>query len=318
MKIVITDARTVTDGDMSFDFLNKYGETAIYELTAPEDVEKRVCDADIILCNKTVLSRKNLKNAEKLKYIGLFATGYNNIDVEYTNSKGIIVCNAGSYSTSAVAQQTLAYILEFYTRTAEYNSFVQDGGWKQSKFFSPFVFPSYELDGKTLGIVGYGNIGRAVARRAAAFGMKILAFTRTVREDGQTEFVTLDELLKRSDVVTVHCPQTDETKGMFDARTFSKMKDGAYFINTARGGVMNEDDLITALSSGKLAGAAVDVLETEPMSDKCRLCGTPKLIITPHIAWTPYETRVRLLSIVKENIEAYLRGEPVNVVGKGK
>jgi len=316
MKIVITDARTVTNGDLSFDFLSKYGETVIYELTAPEEIAERIKDADMILCNKTQLGRDNLGGAEKLKYIGLFATGYNNIDTEYTNEKGITVCNAGSYSTSAVAQQTLAYILEFFTKTADYNNFTHDGGWKKSKFFSPFVFPAHEMDGKTLGIVGYGSIGRAVAKRAEAFGMKILAYTRTVREDGLAEFVSFDELLSRSDVVSVHCPQTNETKGMFNGDAFAKMKDGAYFVNTARGGVMNEAALIAALESGKLAGAAIDVLETEPMREDCKLCEAPNLIITPHIAWTPYETRVRLMGIVKDNIEAFLRGEPVNVVGK--
>jgi len=316
MNIVITDAQTITNGDLDLSVFEKYGNLTVYPLTSYEETKERIADADAVLLNKTLMDKETLSLATHLKYIGIFATGFNMIDLDYCREHGITVCNAGSYSTSAVAQQTLAYILEFFTKTADYNNFTHDGGWKKSKFFSPFVFPAHEMDGKTLGIVGYGSIGRAVAKRAEAFGMKILAYTRTVREDGLAEFVSFDELLSRSDVVSVHCPQTNETKGMFNGDAFAKMKDGAYFVNTARGGVMNEAALIAALESGKLAGAAIDVLETEPMREDCKLCEAPNLIITPHIAWTPYETRVRLMGIVKDNIEAFLRGEPVNVVGK--
>ncbi len=315
MKIVITDAKTVTNGDLSFDFLRTFGEVVIYDLTPPELIGERLADADIVLCNKTVLGRHNLAEAKNLKYIGLFATGYNNIDTVYTKERGITVCNAGSYSTSAVAQQTLAYLLEFFTKTADYNRFVHEGGWKNSASFSPFVFPAHEIAGKTLGIVGYGSIGQAVAKRAAAFDMNVLCYSRSGREDAYATHTPLDELLSRADVVTVHTPLTDKTRGLFGAETFAKMKQGAYFINTARGAIHVEEALIDALDSGHLAGAAIDVLETEPMPQSCQLTEAKNLIITPHVAWAPYETRARLLGIVGDNIAAFLSGKPVHVVG---
>ena len=314
MKIVITDWQTVSKNDLPLEKLETLGEVEIYSLTSKEQLIDRVKDADIALCNKTVFSKEVLEKCEKLKYIGLFATGYNNIDTKFAREKGITVCNAGSYSTNAVAQHTFALLLEHMSHVGNYNKMVQDGGWCKSEVFSPFVFPLEELSGKTIGIIGFGNIAKAVAKIALAFNMKVLVYTRTEREAENIEFVSFDELLKRSDVVTVHCPLNDESYRMFNSESFNKFKDGAFFINTARGGVMDEVALRAALESGKLSGAAIDVLETEPMSPDCALLGAKNCIITPHIAWATLETRLRLLDIVTENIKAFLGGNPINVV----
>lgn len=312
MKIILTDAKTVTQGDLSLKPLEEFGEVIVNELTAYDDIAETVRDADMIICNKTPLNADTLRYASHLRYIGLFATGYNNIDTAYCREHGITVCNAGSYSTDAVCQHTFALILECLNRTGSYNRFVHNGGWKNSSTFSPFVFPLNEISGKTLGIIGYGSIGRAVERAALAFNMKTLKVRRHNEDD--PSFVDLDTLLKKSDIITVHCPLNDSSYRMINAESIAKMKDGAIFINTARGGVMDEQAVADALISGKLAYAGIDVLETEPMDRDCPLCGIDNCIITPHIAWAPMETRIRLMGIVCDNIRAYLSGSPVNVV----
>lgn len=314
MKIVITDAQTITKGDISLDFLKKYGEVVIYPLTSKEEIAERLKDADAVICNKTPLNRETLAGAEKLKYIGLFATGYNNIDIDYCNEKGITVCNAGSYSTNAVAQHTFALILEHFTQVGKYNDFVQQGGWKNSPTFSPFVFDINELWGKTIGIVGYGSIGKAVGRIAHAFGMNILAHSRNFKEVENGKFCSLDQLLQNSDIVTVHCPLNKDSEKMFTKETFNKMKKGAFFVNTSRGGVLCEEDLKGALESGQLSGAGIDVLETEPMKHDCCLLGVKNCVITPHIAWAHYETRIRLMEIVEHNLKSFINGTPTNKV----
>lgn len=312
MKIILTDAKTVTQGDLSLKPLEEFGEVIVNELIAYDDIAETVRDADMIICNKTPLNADTLRYASHLRYIGLFATGYNNIDTAYCREHGITVCNAGSYSTDAVCQHTFALILECLNRTGSYNSFVHNGGWKNSSTFSPFVYPLNEISGKTLGIIGYGSIGRAVERAALAFNMKTLKVRRHDEDD--PSFVDLDTLLKKSDIITVHCPLNDSSYRMINAESIAKMKDGAIFINTARGGVMDEQAVADALISGKLAYAGIDVLETEPMDRDCPLCGIDNCIITPHIAWAPMETRIRLMGIVCDNIRAYLSGAPVNVV----
>ncbi len=314
MKIVITDAQTITKGDISLDFLKKYGEVVIYPLTSKEEIAERLKDADAVICNKTPLNRETLAGAEKLRYIGLFATGYNNIDIDYCNEKGITVCNAGSYSTNAVAQHTFALILEHFTQVGKYNDFVQQGGWKNSPTFSPFVFDINELWGKTIGIVGYGSIGKAVGRIAHAFGMNILAHSRNFKEVENGKFCSLDQLLQNSDIVTVHCPLNKDSEKMFTKETFNKMKKGAFFVNTSRGGVLCEEDLKGALESGRLSGAGIDVLETEPMKHDCCLLGVKNCVITPHIAWAHYETRIRLMEIVEHNLKSFINGTPTNKV----
>ena len=314
MKIVLTDCKTITKDDLDLTVFDKIGETVYYDLTPPEKLAERVADADAVICNKTVISAEIMKQAKNLKYIGLFATGYNNIDVEEAAKRGITVCNAGSYSTQAVAQHTFAFILNHYNNVAKYGNFVDDGGWKNSKTFSPFVFPMHELAGKTIGIVGYGSIGREVAKIANAFSMKVLAYARTPKKDDTVTFTDLDTLVKTSDIVTVHCPLNKDSQYMFDAEMFEKFKDGAYFVNTARGGVMVESALINAIKSGKLSGAAIDVLETEPMSQASELVNLPGLTVTPHVAWAPIETRERLLDIVTDNLKSFMEGTPKNKV----
>ena len=314
MKIVITDADTVTGGDISFDCFNRFGEVEIFGLTAPDEVADRIKDADIVLCNKTPMTRDNIKNAKNLKYIGLFATGFNNIDLEYTSSHGITVCNVPSYSTESVAQQTFALLLEIVNRTHDYNDLVMKGDWIKSRTFSFFPLPMCELSGKTMGIVGYGSIGKRVADIAKAFGMRVLVFKRHPVEDPTVTQVTLEELLKSSDVVSLHCPLNRDSENMMTAERFSMMKNGAIFINTARGGLVDENALKEALLLGKLLGAGLDVLRQEPMSENCPLLGIKNCIITPHIAWAGLETRIRLMGVVQSNIENFLNGKPVNTV----
>ncbi len=312
MKIVLTDAQTVTQGDLSLDGLREFGEVIVHPLTAYEDIAETVRDADAIILNKTPLNPETLRLASHLRYIGLFATGYNNIDTAYCREHNITVCNAGSYSTNAVCQHTFALILECLNRVGDYSRFTAEGNWKESKTFSPFVFPINELAGKTIGIVGFGSIGRAVAKVAEAFEMKVLAYKRN--RDGDKRLCDLDYLLANSDIVTVHCPLNDSSYRMFNEETFRKMKDGAIFINTARGGVMDEAALKIALESGKLSYAGIDTLEQEPMAKDCPICGVKNCFITPHIAWAPMETRERLMGIVCDNLRAFLSGNPKNVV----
>lgn len=313
MKIVLPDAQTVYNNDLSLDGLKELGEVVEYKLTSPDELLERIKDADAVICNKTVLSGELLKKT-KVKYIGLFATGYNNIDIEYCKENSITVCNAGSYSTDAVAQHTFALILEIYNKVGKYNDFVAQGNWKKSKTFSPFCFSLSELSGKTIGIIGCGSIGKKVAQIAKAFGMNVLAYNRTKRDDDICKYVSLDELLKNSDIVSVHCPLNNESENLINAENIAKMRDGAVFINTARGAVMDENAVLEALKSGKLSYAGIDVLSQEPMAQDCVLFDAPNCIITPHIAWAPIETRQRLMEIVVDNLSSYLNGNPKNKI----
>lgn len=317
LKIVIPDKKTISNGDINFDCFKELAEVTEYELSGVELLPERIKDADIILCNKTPMNEQTLSNAKNLKYIGLFATGYNNVDLEYTQSRGITVCNAADYSTDAVAQHTFALILEHCSRTAEYNNFVQSGLWIKSDVFSPFVYQMRELSGKTIGIVGFGSIGRAVARIAAAFNMKVLFYARSEKTAPEgTAQVDLNTLVSESDFVTAHCPLNKDSERMFNDELFAKFKKGAMFINTARGGVVDELALKNALENGTLSSAAVDVIDVEPMAENCPLLGVENLIVTPHVAWAPTETRARLIGIVYDNLKSYLDGKPKNVVYK--
>lgn len=313
MRILITDCASLTSGgDLSLEPLKKYGEITEYGNISREELLKEVADKDIVLCNKTVIDSEVINAAPNLKYIGVFATGYNNIDITLAKQSGIAVCNAGSYSTNAVAQQVIAYILLHYTNIPRYNEFVKEGGWKRSPVFSPLVFPTDEVAGKTLGIIGYGNIGKAVEKAAAGLNMNVLVCTRTVRENGVTRFTDFDTLLKNSDIITLHCPLNKQSENMMNEEAFSKCKRGAVFINTSRGGTVDETALLNALKSGRLSGAAIDVLKEEPMSEDCVLADAPNIIITPHTAWAPLSTRRRLLSITCENIDSFLNGKSKN------
>lgn len=342
MKILMPEASTLTKGDVDLSKIEDYGDVIRYDNMTKEELISAIADVDAILINKSVLDAETLSHAKNLKYIGECATGFNNIDLEYCDEHGITVTNVPDYSTNAVAQQVFAYILHHYSKVSEYNDFVQDGGWINSATFAPFVFDSDELFGKTIGLVGYGKIGKAVAKIANAFGMNILVYTRSYgkaleaskNSRGETDrtmldgflnhtdnfvsYVSLDNLLKHSDIVSVHCPLNAESEGLFDAEIFSKMRKGAFFINTSRGPVVNEQALADALKSGRLSGAGLDVLNTEPMAKDCPLLGAPNCTITPHVAWAPKATRQRLFSVVLQNFDAYLKARPKNVVNNPK
>lgn len=313
MKVVILDAKTLTNDDIDFSVFDEFGEVTIYDYTKYNQIAERIKDTEIILCNKSIMNRMTLKDAKNVKYIGLFATGYNNVDIEYTNERNITVCNAGSYSTNAVAQHVFALILEHYNKVGEYNKFVKDGGWIHSEKFSPFK-PMKEMDGRTLGIVGYGSIGKKVAKIAQAFDMKVLAYNRSPKKDESVRFVEMDELLEKSDIVSIHCPLNSDSEKMCNKEFFEKMKDGALFINTSRGGVVDEQSLIDAVKSKKISGAGLDVVAVEPMEKHEEILDIDNIIITPHSAWAPVETRTRLVEIVKNNIKKWVAGAPVNVI----
>lgn len=314
MKMLITEADVLSkNGDVDLNTLSKYGELTVCENMSYAELESAIKDYDVLFCNKLIIDKNIIDKAEKLKYIGECATGYNNIDISYCKGKGITVTNAGEYSTSAVAQHTFAFILNHLSRVAEYDEFVKAKGWINSPVFSPVITTTDELENKTIGIIGFGSIGRRVAKIAEVFGMKVLVHTRTIR-DNDAEHVTLEELLKRSDIVTLHCPLTADNNEMMNEKTFAICKDGAYFINTARGGLVNEQALYDALCSGKLSGAAVDVVSAEPMREDCVLIKAPNITITPHSAWVPVSTRKRLVGIVENNLATYLKGEPTNKI----
>ena len=313
MKILITDDATLkSNNDISTERFSKYGECIVCDNISREELLKAVKDVNVILCNKTVIDREVMEAAPFLRYVGIFATGYNNIDLVCAKEKGITVCNIAGYSTNAVAQQVIGYILMHYTRIPEYNQFVLSGGWQNAPIFSPLVYTSDEVHGKTLGIIGFGSIGKAVKKAAEGLGMRVIVNTRTVRDDNETEFVDLETLLKNSDIVTLHCPLTEQSADMMNGEAFAKMKDGAFFVNTSRGGTVDEQALFDALESGKLSGAAIDVLKTEPMSKDCVLIKAKNIIITPHSAWAPYSTRLRLLDLVEEKLQKFINGEDVN------
>lgn len=314
MKIVITDADTVFDSNVKADIFEKFGELVVYPLTSEDELCERIKDADMVLCNKTQIGKREMDAAKNLKYIGLFATGFNNIDTAYASEKGITVCNAPGYSTEAVAQHAVALMLQALNRVGDYNKIVAEGDWQKSRTFALFPFPIYELCGKTLGIVGYGAIGKRVADVAKAFGMRVLVHNRSRVTDESVTQVPFDTLLKESDVVSLHCPLNEDSKNIMNADAFSKMKDGAVFVNTARGPLVDENALRDALVNGKLLAAGVDVLCVEPMREDCPLFGIKNCYITPHIAWAGLETRTRLMGVVEDNINAFLSGAPKNVV----
>ena len=314
MRIVVADAATVVGGGIDLEFLKEFGEVTVYDLTPPERLVERLQGADAVICNKTPITAEVMAACPMLKYIGLFATGFNNIDVAYAAAHGVTVCNVPGYSTEAVAQHSFALLLAITDRCHEYNRTVAEGDWIRSRTFAYFPIPLAELCGKTIGIVGYGAIGRRVGDMARAFGMRVLVCGRRPIPDTDVEQVPFEELLRRADVVSMHCPLNADSEGMMNATAFGMMKKGAIFINTARGGLVDEHALRAALDSGHLMGAGVDVLQTEPMAEDCPLLGAPNCIITPHIAWAGLETRRRLMGVVAENIRRWQAGDPQNCV----
>lgn len=318
MKIVILDSETVSRNDVSLEGISSLCETEIYGYTKNEDVADRIGDADGVICNKCLISDEVFEKCRNLKYVGLFATGYNNVDTASATRHGAVVCNVPAYSTDSVAQHVFAFILNYFNRISEYNETVQRGDWVNYKLFSYFHIPIQEISGMTLGIIGFGDIGKKVSAIAKAFGMNVIAYSRTPQKitDGGVDSVSLDELLERSDVVTLHCPLNEGTKELINRETLGKMKSTALLVNTSRGGVVNEQDLADALNNGVIAHACVDVIACEPMREDCPLRGAKNCTITPHIAWAPRKTRERLLEVVRENIKCYIDGKPQNVVNK--
>lgn len=314
MKITVLDQCTVTTGDVSLSPIEALGNVRFYDTVPREKLASAIGDSEIVVCNKANITAGIMDACPALRYIGVFATGYNNIDIEAAKARGIIVCNVPGYSTNSVVQHVFALILHFASRTDDYAASVARGDWMRSETFSYLAYPTYELAGKTLGIFGFGTIGRAVAKVAEAFGMNVLAVSHRPAQYEGVEFTDTDSLFARSDYLTLHCPLTEETKGIVNTRTLSLMKPSAVLVNTARGGVVEEAALTAALNENRLRGAGIDVLDTEPMRINHAYLTAKNCYITPHVAWASYEARTRLIDIVANNIRAFQNGSPVNRV----
>lgn len=313
MKIIVLDGAVENPGDLSWEALGSLGDLTVYDYTAPADILPRIGDASIILTNKTPIDRHIMEACPQLRYIGVLATGFNVIDIAAAREKGIVVANVPSYGTQTVAQFVMAQLLEICHRVGHHNSAVQQGRWTACRDFAFWDYPLMELSGKTFGIVGYGRIGQATAALARAFGMNVIYYSRHGHGEG---YVTLDELYARSDIVSLHCPQTPENVGMIDKNAIAKMKDGVILLNTARGSLINEKDLRDALLSGKVYAAASDVVSSEPIRADNPLLGLDNMLITPHIAWASHEARQRLMDTAVENVRQFLNGTPVNNVAQ--
>ncbi len=319
MKIVVLDGYAMNPGDLSWGGIERLGEFRLYERTQKELIIERIADAEIVLTNKVILSKEILEKVPSVKYIGVMATGYNVVDTDAARQLGMVVTNVPAYSTVSVAQLVLAFILEFCHHVGEHSRAVLGGTWTSSRDFTFWNYPLIELNGKTLGIIGYGAIGQAVANLAAAFGMNIKVYSRTEKTELETDkikFTGFQQLLQEADFISLHCPLTEETEALINTESLSKMKTGAYLINTSRGPVIDEQAVADALNSGKLAGAAMDVVSAEPIKADNPLLGAKNCLITPHFAWAPLEARSRLMNTLLDNIEAYLKGKPINVVNK--
>lgn len=310
MKIVILDGATAKGKELDFDFLNQFGDVTYYDTTSNEDVLSRAKDADILVINKIVMDKDTLAECKNLKLITILATGYNIVDIEAAKALGITVCNVPYYSTNSVAQLTYAFILEFACKLSLHTQSVARGDWQRCKDFAYTLDTLHELSGKTLGIIGYGSIGKKVAQIGKAFGMNVLIGTRTP-VDG---CVSKEEVFKNADFVTLHCPLNEQSKLMINEKSLALFKPTAYLINTARGGLIDENALAAALNSGKIAGAALDVLTSEPPKADNPLIHAKNCIITPHMAWASLEARVRLLHATEDNVRAFLQNAPINKV----
>ena len=315
MKIVILDGHALNPGDLSWKCFEEFGSVTYYDRTEAEsDTIHRIADADIILLNKTPITARVIAASPKLKLICVLATGYNVVDCQAAAARGIPVCNVPGYSTNSVAQFTFALLLELCNHVGLHTDSVHNGDWSAHPDFCYWKTPQMELAGKTMGIIGYGSIGQAVGKIANAFDMKVLAFSRTHYPEYADKYTDLDTLLARSDVVSLHCPLFPETEGLINSQTIDKMKDGAILLNTARGGLVVETAVADALRTGKLRGAAVDVVSYEPISQENPLLTAPNCIITPHMAWAPIESRQRILESTVKSIQTFLVGKPVNAV----
>lgn len=304
-------------GDLSWQPFERLGELKVYDRTEPQQTLERMRGSEIVITNKTVITRELIEACSSLRYIGVIATGYNVIDVEAAKERGIPVCNVPGYSTEAVAQMVFALLLELTNHVGLHSESVRNGDWTRSADFCYWKAPVVDLAGKTMGIIGFGSIGQRVAQIAAAFGMNVLVWNRTVKPQLETDrirFAGMDEVISSSDVISLHCPLVESTKELIRKETIARMKDGVYLINTARGGCIREADVAEALKSGKLAGMGADVVSVEPMKEDNPLLTAPNLAVTPHIAWASRDSRERLMQIAADNLEAFQKGSPVNNV----
>lgn len=317
MKIVVLDGYTLNPGDLTWDRIKSQGDVEIFERTPADKILERCSDATVVFTNKVPLSKETLDQLPHLKFIGVLATGYNIVDVTAAKSNNIIVSNIPGYGTDSVVQLTFAMILAFCHHVESHSESVMQGSWSNSKDFCYWNFPLIELVGKTIGIIGFGSIGAKVGEVASAFGMNILATGRVQREQSSLknfQWVAIEELLNKSDFVSIHCPLTPETKGLINSTTLSLMKKSAFLINTSRGPVVVEKDLADALNNGTIAGAGIDVLSVEPPPTDNPLLKAKNCIITPHIAWATKEARIRLMEIAADNLAAFIAGKPINMV----
>lgn len=318
MRIVVLDGYSLNPGDLSWEPLKRFGEVTVWNRTSKEEILERARGAEILMVNKTVLDATTLKALPELRLIAEMATGYNNIDIAAAKDLGIIVCNVPAYSTDSVAQMVFAQILNVTNHVETFAIQSRRGRWSACEDFCYWDEPLHEITGLSLGILGLGNIGKKVAEIAKAFGMKVLAYTSKSQDDLPEGIrkVSLDELFGQSDILSLHCPLTADTKGIVNGTTLAKMKDGAILVNTGRGPLINDQDVAGALASGRLGAYCADVMSVEPPSIDNPLLSEPRAFLTPHVAWATVEARGRLMSTLLSNIEAYLAGEPRNVVNK--
>jgi glycerate dehydrogenase len=322
MKIVVLDGYALNPGDLSWKGIKELGEVEIYERTPEEKILERAEGAEVLLTNKTPLSRETIEALPELKYIGVLATGYNVVDIKAAAENEVVVTNVPTYGTNAVAQFVIALLLEVCHHVGEHNRAVKGGAWTESDDFCFWDYPLIELQDKKLGIIGFGSIGQRTAELANSFGMEVLVYDRSPEKKisnpkiktEDIDFVDLMDLYRRSDVISLHCPQTAETKGMINRESIAQMQEGVIIINTARGGLIVESDLASALETGKVKAAAVDVLSTEPPAASNPLLNSDKTIVTPHIAWASREARERLMETVVQNLKKFLEDNPVNQV----
>lgn len=317
MKIVVLDGHTENPGDLSWEDFKELGELTVYERTKSEEILERIKDAEVVYTNKTPITGETIKACPNLKFIGVLATGYDVVDTKAAKEEGIKVANIPTYGTATVAQYTIALLLELCHQVGLHSESVKNGEWENNIDWCYWKTPQIELANKVMGIIGFGRIGQATANIAMALGMKILAYDEyqnPLLESDSMHYVTLDELFKRSDVIVLHCPLLPATRGIINKESIQKMKDKVMIINDSRGPLIHEKDLADALQSGKVAGAAVDVVSTEPIKSDNPLLKAHNIIITPHMAWGTKESRLRLMNIALDNLRAFMNGNPINIV----
>ena len=319
MKIVVLDGYTENPGDLSWDKLREFGDLTVYDRTPVDDEEeiiRRIGDAEVVFTNKTPVSGKVIDACQGMRMISMLATGYNVVDHTYAKEKGIPVMNVPTYGTASVGQFAIALLLEICHHVGYHDRTVHEGKWESCEDWCYWDYPLIELDGKTMGVIGFGRIGQTTGRLAKALGMRVLAYDSYPNEAGKqiAEYVDLDTLLAQSDVIALHCPLFPDTEGIINKESIAKMKDGVILINNSRGPLVVEQDLADALNTGKVAAAGLDVVSTEPIKGDNPLLKAKNCIITPHISWAPKESRQRIMDCAYDNLKAYAEGKPVNVV----